>query len=233
MGLDLVEIIMDVEERFCINIPDKDAYHLSTPRKLMDYIAQKLELNPQNAETCETQIAFYKIRKILITQFNHTKSTIKPSLPIKALLPPTYPNQYLKKLLHSIGVNGGPQLVFSDAFERKIMYPFVFIFLIAFILLTNFYGPANGMIVALLLSWLPVQLIFAFSDHKRTELMPSNYTIGDLAYLLVAKKGEVKNENLNWTKAKIDQNVKAIIMNVLGIGAFDEHADFINDLGAD
>ena len=38
MGLDTVELIMALEERFGIQIPDEDATELYTPRRVTDYI---------------------------------------------------------------------------------------------------------------------------------------------------------------------------------------------------
>jgi hypothetical protein len=44
MGLDTVELIMEVEEAFDIKIPDEDAEKLRTIGDLHHYIANKLQL---------------------------------------------------------------------------------------------------------------------------------------------------------------------------------------------
>ena len=41
MGLDTVELLMAFEEKFGVRIPDEDAAHLTTPRKVTDYIMSK------------------------------------------------------------------------------------------------------------------------------------------------------------------------------------------------
>lgn len=42
MGLDSVQLVMDLEEAFGIEIPDEDAARLETPRMVLDYVAARL-----------------------------------------------------------------------------------------------------------------------------------------------------------------------------------------------
>ena len=42
MGLDGVEIVLAVEEEFGIAIDDADAANLTTPRRLVDYVFERL-----------------------------------------------------------------------------------------------------------------------------------------------------------------------------------------------
>jgi len=48
MGLDIVEFVMDVEESFGISIPDDVAERFTTPRKLIDYILDRV---PRSSES--------------------------------------------------------------------------------------------------------------------------------------------------------------------------------------
>ena len=41
-SVDFVEIIMEVEKEFDLDVPDEDAEKLDTPRKLADYIRKKM-----------------------------------------------------------------------------------------------------------------------------------------------------------------------------------------------
>ena len=52
MGLDLVEMVMAVEEHFGIEILDKEAYHITTPRKLIDYVTEKVEIKKNGRNHC-------------------------------------------------------------------------------------------------------------------------------------------------------------------------------------
>ncbi len=42
MGLDIVELIMAFEEEFGIVIPDATAQHLTTPRRVTDYVMTQI-----------------------------------------------------------------------------------------------------------------------------------------------------------------------------------------------
>lgn len=61
MGLDTVELLMDVEESFGIEIPDDDAQLIVTVGDLFEFIKSQAELAP--AGTCLTAATFYDIRR--------------------------------------------------------------------------------------------------------------------------------------------------------------------------
>ena len=61
MGLDTVELVMDVEESFGIEIPDDDAQKIITVGDLFEFVKSQTELVP--AGTCLTAATFYDIRR--------------------------------------------------------------------------------------------------------------------------------------------------------------------------
>ena len=61
MGLDTVELVMDVEESFGVKIPDDDAQQIITVGDLFEFVKSQTELAP--AGTCLTAATFYDIRK--------------------------------------------------------------------------------------------------------------------------------------------------------------------------
>ena len=44
MGLEVVEVVIQVEEEFDISISDEDATKITTPRQLIDYLMDRPEL---------------------------------------------------------------------------------------------------------------------------------------------------------------------------------------------
>lgn len=65
MGLEGIEILMDVEDTFGIAIPDEDAQHLASPLLLLEYVAARVPLLPR-AE-CRSQRIYYQLRRGLST----------------------------------------------------------------------------------------------------------------------------------------------------------------------
>lgn len=61
MGLDGVELIMEVEEAFGINIPDEMATDMLTVQNMINYIADHVPTILQ--EKCQTQQIYYKLRR--------------------------------------------------------------------------------------------------------------------------------------------------------------------------
>lgn len=83
MGLDAVELLMDVEESFDIRIPEVDAQEMTTVGELYDFILSKTE--QADSETCLSARTFYDIKRALRSQgIDHR---FKPSTQLSEVLP--------------------------------------------------------------------------------------------------------------------------------------------------
>jgi acyl carrier protein len=84
MGLDLLELQLDCEETFGIYIPDAEAFKMTTPFLLANYIYTRI-INTEQRK-CLSQIGFHKIRQILIDEFGANRKDIKPNTDIRTYL---------------------------------------------------------------------------------------------------------------------------------------------------
>ena len=75
MGLDSVELLMSVENKFGIRIKDSEAEKIYTVQNFVDSVYDKIITNPN--ENCLTQIVFYRIRKAF-QNLQLTDEEIKP-----------------------------------------------------------------------------------------------------------------------------------------------------------
>jgi acyl carrier protein len=66
VGLDTVEIVMEIEDAFSINIPDDEASRMVTVGDVFDYIVANTSVPTQSA-VCLSAIAFYSIRRAAMT----------------------------------------------------------------------------------------------------------------------------------------------------------------------
>lgn len=86
MGLDSVELIMSIEDKFGIAIPDAECEQIATVQQMADSVFEKIKLNPN--EKCLSQIVFYRIRKAF-EQFGNEKQNITPNTKMSDLLSET------------------------------------------------------------------------------------------------------------------------------------------------
>lgn len=80
MGLDSVELVMDLEEAFGIEIPDEDAARLETPRMVLNYLVTRLPIAPSGG--CQTQRSFYALRRGL-RAVGITGTELRPATPLR------------------------------------------------------------------------------------------------------------------------------------------------------
>ncbi|MBL8899129.1 MAG: acyl carrier protein [Planctomycetes bacterium] len=63
MGLDTVELVMDLEEALHLRIPDARAAQLATPRDVVRYVAKRRPLRRE--ERCRGRELFFELRRAL------------------------------------------------------------------------------------------------------------------------------------------------------------------------
>ena len=86
MGLDSVELVLSVEEKFGIRIPDAECEQISTVQDFADSVYKRILINP--TDKCLSQIIFYRIKKAF-QKLNLAKSEIRPDTQITDLLTQT------------------------------------------------------------------------------------------------------------------------------------------------
>jgi hypothetical protein len=88
MGLDIVEMVMDVEERFGISIPDSEAAGARTVGDLSDLVERFLAGMPQAAVSsmCLTSMAFFRLRRGLVESCGVARKSIRPEARLEELI---------------------------------------------------------------------------------------------------------------------------------------------------
>jgi hypothetical protein len=85
MGLDSVEFVMALEERFELAIADAEAEVLVTPRKVVDYLTERLSASSEGP--CHEQRAFYRLRTAGMHVLRRPRSDFRPDSSWNDLLP--------------------------------------------------------------------------------------------------------------------------------------------------
>ena len=84
MGLEIVEMVMEIEEAFDLSTPDQDAERIHNPREVIDYVMAHLRVRE---DSCLTQTAFYRLRRAAVSCLAVPRSAVRPAAPWNDLLP--------------------------------------------------------------------------------------------------------------------------------------------------
>lgn len=87
MGLELVELLLEVERRFDVRISDREAEGIRTGRDLVDYLDRRLRADQPGP--CLSQRAFYSLRGALRRLGLAPPHRLNAGAALGGLLPPT------------------------------------------------------------------------------------------------------------------------------------------------
>jgi hypothetical protein len=105
MGLDYVELVLAIEERFQIQISDEEAASAGTVGDLYHVVLSKMEPVPgEQPRRCFTSTAFYRLRRGLVDVLGCQRRTVRPSTRLEALLPWTRRRLLWKTLQRRTGL---------------------------------------------------------------------------------------------------------------------------------
>ncbi|WP_396596263.1 phosphopantetheine-binding protein [Dokdonia sp. R86516] len=110
MGLDSVELVMSVENKFGIRIPDAECEQIYTVQDFADSVYKRISINP--TEKCLTQIIFYRFRKAF-EKLGFEKIALKPDTKISELFTQSELKMNWEKLETGTGLKL-PELVALD-----------------------------------------------------------------------------------------------------------------------
>ena len=85
MGMEDVELIMRVEDRFQVSLSDEDAQKMLTVGDLHEWLLAKVCTAPDGP--CLSSAAFYRIRKALIETCGTSRNAVKPDSDLEQLVP--------------------------------------------------------------------------------------------------------------------------------------------------
>lgn len=85
MGLDSVEILMNVEKTFNINIPDQEAEKIITVEDFHNSVWQHLE--GKHSDKCKSQSLFYQLRQSFVDTFNFSKRDFRLDTSLNDIFP--------------------------------------------------------------------------------------------------------------------------------------------------
>ena len=109
MGLDAVELVMAVEEKFGISITDEEATKTSTIGDLKRLVRAKLDV--ADGSGCLTQRAFHLIRKNATAELGVLRASLRPDTTFETIVPQSNRRESWQHFQVALGVAQLPELV--------------------------------------------------------------------------------------------------------------------------
>ena len=90
MGLDTVELVMEIEDEFGFQMSDHDAELIQTCGQLSAYVVARVKPDPLGRTLCPTARAFYFLRRELMAQVPLPKRSLRPGTKLRDVLTEPY-----------------------------------------------------------------------------------------------------------------------------------------------
>jgi hypothetical protein len=109
VGLDIVEMIMDIEDEFAIAIDDRDASSIETVGQLFDHVVQSLHRNPARKITpCASARCFYNVRRALRADRAVRAVRVRPDTTLDELVSADSRRDVVKRLTRTLNLPDVP-----------------------------------------------------------------------------------------------------------------------------
>ncbi len=225
MGLDMIEIVMAVEDRFGIQISEDEASQCETVGKYYELIKSKVRSRPL-VESCSEQRVFYRLRRALVNLTAWPRKMIRPNMPVSALSE----NETLKTLWERLEEQTKwvfPKLEPGISGKGLMIFAFWVILVVISIALL-FYGYIKAGFCLAALCVLMGIYRKRFSYRNASYSVPSHCrTLGDLSKALVELNHRVNDRQI-WS------DLCQIIADILGLepSELKPESHFVRDLNA-
>ena len=233
MGLDSVELVMEFEKKFGIEIPDADAEKLTTVGSVHEYIYNRIQSAKSNH--CLSQHLFYKIRLYCSEYFRVPKSTINIKTNLNQLFPIQNRKAEYKKFSAATEL-AVPDLGLSHLKSRLLKLTgsiSILGSLIVVFLLTTFFSYSKWLYMIPVLGVFFTVLLSRLLDPYRTTIKPM--LVKDYIYKLISLNYTQLTENNHLTRQEIISVINQVIVDKIGVDMeeISPEKSFTDDLGVD
>lgn len=221
MGLEGVELVIAMEDAFGVSISDEEAENITTPEEAIILISNKVQTSED--DLCLNQRAFNYIRKILVDEFSVPRRNVVTESDLSKLVVMERQREFWDRTKEMSGAHKWPGL----SRPAWIVYLVWAVFGVTATYAGIEYGAVPGCFIGL-----SIFLLGMFVTKPMKRLLPRYYSKMDaLVRLVVSSNPNAFKRDESWSKSQIKQQVKAIVMEVLGTEEYDEKWKFVEDFG--
>ncbi len=225
MGLDTVELVMDVEDHFGILLREDDSQRIRTIGDLADVILARILAS--SAVPCPTMRAFYELRLAIRESLGSPQLRIHPSTPLKELIPLSQ-RRACWASIKSRQPWRFPGLEMNGLVSNLTATFIAILYAIPFCLL-----PLEMWLISISLSLLVSIIVYTWMNRYRSEIPKTYTTVGDLVKSSVGSVIATKKTDLT-TKALVLGDLFPIVAEQFGVDIkkLTPQTRFVEDLGA-
>ena len=226
MGLDAVELVMDVEDHFGIVIDDDEAGRLRTVEDLVALIRSRVDAT--SSAVCPCLPAFLSLRRLIREVVGDGGMRVRPSQFIVDRLSRANRRELWQRLPEILGTFPPPL-----RYPRAIRATFALVSMLLIVAATGIASVDWRMLpLTLFAAGALILLLYLVTSSLRTAPRGNTARLGDLARLVVGRTTITADLDLPDTTAILDE-LRPVVANVLGVEAekIVPEARFVEDLG--
>jgi hypothetical protein len=220
MGLDGVELVMEIEDHFGIEIPDSDAEGLRTVGGIHAYLCARLKGRPASREPCASRATYVRLRDALRVTLGIDPNRLRPSARISDVVRPRILNEHIAQMEAMLGLRLPIVMVMPRAFLVGTA--------VAVLAIGSWQGAVVGFIAGFLI--LLIGAAVSNAGPARVRISSSD-TVRHLVRLTHRING--LPDSTTWTDRKIWDSVTLLVSNQFGVAAASlrPETDLLYDLG--
>jgi acyl carrier protein len=238
MGLDLVELVIEVEETFRITIPNEEAANIVTVGQLYECIFSKQMTRETNR--CLSAAAFFQFRRALTDQFGINRGNVRPSTIIGRIVPGQKRRSEWQHLARKLDWRLPPLV--RPAWMSFALCGLLLSWAVTIVAAwgwTNGFSPGAVFLVvaSILFSTILFAVVAMMATTPFATLFPREWQTvrGTVQAALTLNYAKISTQVPGWNRQEIWECLRAIIVEQLGVSTQDvtSSAEFVKDFGAD
>ncbi|MBO9199338.1 MULTISPECIES: acyl carrier protein [Niastella] len=215
MGLDSVEILVNVENAFGITISNYEAEKIATVGDIHNVVWRTLQ--GRQSMRCRTQQLFYKLRYTLATKFNIPKDVIELDASLNDIFPITNRRSLYRKLEKEMQVKL-PPLVLVPIWSTVLKITGALLIigtLVISLVMVNGFNYTRWLYVLPVLGILLINFFSSLLDSARTVFRPS--FLADFARMILTLNYSTIIQENGTSQQEVEQVIDHIIADIAGV----------------
>jgi acyl carrier protein len=233
MGLDGVELVMEVEKNFGIQIPDSEAEKIITVGDMYDAVWRHLE--GRHNEKCKSQALFYKLRQSFAQQFQFPPKELLLQTSPAAIFPEVNRREAYKRFAGETNLKL-PSLVLTQSWSILLNvfgWSAILGSLVIALILINFFDYSKWLLLAPVAGIFITGGISEWLEPLRTKIAEPTMRLFIERTLAMNFAGMVNDSGTN--RKEMESVINHIIVDKIGVEMEEIAPDkkFGDDLGVD